>query len=224
MCDPDDIKPEPIPGLPEKLPEGERLLWQGSPDWKALALHVFHVRAVAIYFGALLVWKSTEAVLSGAGVGEAAASAGMVILFGAAALGLLGLFARLIARSTIYSITSARVVIRAGVALPKAINIPFSSIESAALTVRKGGDGDIPLALTGPGAVAYLHLWPHVRPWRLSRAQPMLRALPDAAAVAERLASALADRAGQPRQPIAAPAEAAAEPQRRPAAAALAHG
>lgn len=224
MCDPDSIKPEPIPGLPEELPEGERLLWQGSPDWKALALHVFHVRAVAIYFAVLLVWKSTEAVVSGAGAGEAVAAATLVALFGSAALGLLVLFARLIARSTIYSITSARVVIRAGVALPKAINIPFSKIGSAALALRKSGNGDIPLELTGPDRIAYLHLWPHARPWRLGRAQPMLRGLPDAAVVAERLAGALADRAGQPRQAVAQPTGAGPEPQRRPARAALAHG
>ena len=57
MCDPDSIKPEPIPGLPEELPEGERILWRGGPDWKSLAMHVFHVRAVAIYFALILAWK-----------------------------------------------------------------------------------------------------------------------------------------------------------------------
>ena len=31
----------------EQLPKGERVLWHGAPDWKALAMHVFHVRAVA---------------------------------------------------------------------------------------------------------------------------------------------------------------------------------
>jgi hypothetical protein len=29
--------------------------------------------------------------------------------------------------------------------------------------------------------IAYLHLWPHARPWQLKRPQPLLRALPDAA-------------------------------------------
>ena len=33
---------EPIPGLPEKLPEGERILWQGSPSARALVIHAFH--------------------------------------------------------------------------------------------------------------------------------------------------------------------------------------
>jgi hypothetical protein len=41
-------------GLPEKLPKGESILWQGSPDFKAVALRVFHMRALVIYFGILL--------------------------------------------------------------------------------------------------------------------------------------------------------------------------
>lgn len=204
MCDPDKMKPEPVPGLPENLPPGERVLWRGAPDWKALAMHVFHVRAVAIYFAALLAWKAGGALAGGAGAGEAASSAIMVALFAVAALGLLSLLAWLTARATIYTVTDERVVIRAGVALPKAINIPFAIIGSAALRTRPGGNGDIPLRLTGPDRASYLHLWPHARPWRLNRAEPMLRGLPDAADAAGILAGALAARAGQPGRRIAA--------------------
>jgi hypothetical protein len=226
MCDPDKIKPEPIPGLPEELPEGEKLLWRGGPDWRALAMHVFHVRAVAIYFAVLAAWKTAGAFSAGGGVADAALSAAMVALFAGAALGLLVLFAKLIANTTVYTVTSNRVVIRAGVALPKAINIPFAVIGSAALKVRKGGDGDIPLQITGPDRAAYLHLWPHARPWRLAKAEPMLRGVPDAASVAEILAGALAEKAGQPAPRIAAePVGAEAErPAAMPGRAALANG
>ena len=41
-------------------------------------------------------------------------------------------------------------------------------------------------------ALGYLLLWPHARPWRFSRPQPMLRALPGVAQVAETLAAAVA--------------------------------
>ena len=44
---------EAAPGLPEPLPRGERLIWQGSPDWVQLAIHAFHVRKLAIYFSAM---------------------------------------------------------------------------------------------------------------------------------------------------------------------------
>ena len=49
---------EAAPGLPEALPAGERLLWQGSPDWKSLAVHVFHVRTLAVYFGVMMVLQT----------------------------------------------------------------------------------------------------------------------------------------------------------------------
>ena len=39
------------------LEPGERILWQGVPDWRLLAIQVFHVRAIAIYFAVLLGWR-----------------------------------------------------------------------------------------------------------------------------------------------------------------------
>ena len=40
--------------------------------------------------------------------------------------------------------------------------------------------------------MAYSNLWPHVRPWHLSKPEPMLRDLPKAAQVARLLGDALA--------------------------------
>ncbi|MCR9129828.1 MAG: photosynthetic complex putative assembly protein PuhB [Alphaproteobacteria bacterium] len=221
MCDPDTIKEEPIPGLPDYLPEGEHILWRGSPDWRALAMHVFHVRAVAIYFILLLVWQVGTAVMNGAAPNVALAERLTLVPMAAFTIGLLGLLAWLFARSTIYTITNERVVIRAGVALPKAINIPFTIVETAGLNLRKSGNGDIALSLVKSERALYLPLWPHARPWKITRAEPMLRGLSEAADVAEILAGALAEKAGQPAtriviadaQPIAArsaPARAAA--------------
>lgn len=207
------MKPEPIPGLPDDLPEGERVLWRGAPDWKSLALHVFHVRAVAVYFAILIAWEASTGVSGGVAAGEAAVTGVLQALLGAAAIGLLSLLAWLIARSTVYTVTNERVVIRAGVALPKAVNIPFKVIGSASLKARASGNGDIPLQLTGPDRVAYLSLWPHVRPWRLNNAQPMLRGLPNAAEAAQVLAGALAEKAGQPAPRIAVPS--AEKPRRQ---------
>jgi len=188
---------EPVPGLPERLPPGEHILWQGAPDWRELAMHVFHVRAVAVYFAILIAWRAIAGMWDGAPLGAVAGSTLILFPVGAAALGLLALLARLMARSTIYTITNERVVIRAGVAIPKAINIPFSVIESAAMRRRPSGAGDVPLCLTDDNRAAYLHLWPHVRPWRFNRAEPMLRGLPEVEKVAQVLSGALAARAGQ---------------------------
>ncbi len=223
MCDPDSIKEEPIPGLPDDLPEGEDILWRGGPDWKALAMHVFHVRAVAIYFTIVMVWQITSAVTSGAAFNVALADALMLIPMAFGAIGLLCLLAWLIARSTIYTITTDRVVIRAGAALPKAINIPFSLVGSAALTLRKSGNGDIPLKLNGDHKAYYIPLWPHVRPWKLFRAEPMLRGLPDARGAAEVLAKALAAKSGQAPQPISVTQPEPVRPEAMPGRAAAAN-
>jgi hypothetical protein len=216
MCDPDSIKEEPIPGLPDDLPEGEDILWRGGPDWKALAMHVFHVRAVAIYFAIILIWQVTSAVMDGTAFNVALANSLMLIPMAFGAIGLLCLLAWLMARSTIYTITTERVVIRAGVALPKAINIPFALVESAALNLRKTGNGDIPLKLTSDHKAYYIPLWPHVRPWKLLNAQPMLRGLPDAQTSAEVLSRALANRSGQPATPITVETPAPVRPQAMP--------
>ena len=45
---------EAAPGLPSALPMGERVVWQGAPDWQRLAVHAFHVRKIALYFALML--------------------------------------------------------------------------------------------------------------------------------------------------------------------------
>ena len=66
---------------------------------------------------------------------------------------------------------------------------------------------------------AWLLLWPHVRPWRLRAAQPMLRGIPDAAAVAARLAELLG---GKPTPAALAVMPSAAQRPARQAASAAA--
>ncbi len=53
----DDFKFEPVPGLPEALPEGEHILWQGAPDARHLARDAWGLRWVAGYFVLLAVWR-----------------------------------------------------------------------------------------------------------------------------------------------------------------------
>lgn len=175
----------PIPGLPGPLPEGETLLWQGSPDWKRLALTALHLRLVALWFAALLAF----ALVSGDGL----SGLGPTLVAAVLSLGLLALLAWAMARSAIYSITSKRVVMRYGVALPKCINIPFGIVESAGLRRYRDGTGDLPLALRlkRGDRLGWAMLWPHARPWKLARPQPMLRAVPDAERVAAILGQAL---------------------------------
>jgi Bacterial PH domain len=182
---------EPIRGLPGELPKGETLIWQGAPDWWALAIRAFHIRSVTIYFGVLMAWRGGAAVMGGAdGIAALQAALGLAPVAVFAVLLLMGL-AALTARTTVYTITSRRIVLRFGIALPKAVNLPFSIIEGATLRSNGGDNGDIAVTLIRPNKVAYFLLWPHVRPWKLSRPQPSLRAIPNASYVALQLGHAL---------------------------------
>lgn len=186
---------EPHRGLPEPLPPGETILWQGAPHWKTLAVRALHIRTVALYFGALLVWRAGAAMAEGESPIDATLSALWITPIPVAGIALLAIFAWLIGRTTVYTITNRRIVMRFGVALPMSVNIPFGIIGSAALKTHTDGAGDIPLALTGDKKMPYVLLWPHARPLRWSRVEPMLRAVPEARHVAEVLKAALAEAA-----------------------------
>lgn len=203
---------DPNRGLPEPLPPGETVLWQGAPAWRSLAVRAFHIRTVALYFAALLAWRAGAAVADGASLAQALGSVLSAAPIAAAGLALLALFAWLVGRTTVYTITSRRVVIRFGIALPITLNLPFGMVGSAALKTYPDGSGDIPLALTGERTMPYVLLWPHARPWRLSRAEPMLRAVPRAGQVAEVLGKALAEAAPVAANPPLRHPETRAEP------------
>ena len=182
---------EPASDLLEPLPADEVLLWRGAPDWRVLALRAFHLRAVALYFTILVLWRAASLLAWGDGVGEVAHSVLWMLALAGVAIGVLAGLAWLAARTTVYWITSRRVVMRLGIALPVTFNIPFRVIEAAALATFGDGFGDIPLKLGGKDRVAFLVLWPHARPWRIARPEPMLRAIPDVARVAGVLAQAI---------------------------------
>ena len=182
---------EPVPGLPENLPEGERILWQGRPEWTSLARRAFHVGGVAAYFVALAGVLAGLEVSSGGTAREAMQAAAGVVPGAVFALALLAGLAALSTRSALYTITTRRVVMRFGIALPIILNIPFKQIKSADLRMYADGTGDIPLSVSSPKRQSLVVLWPHVRPWRTVSPEPMLRCIPEARHVAEMLAGAL---------------------------------
>lgn len=173
---------EPVRGLPEVLPQDEQILWQGSPDWKAMAAHALHLRIVAVYFASI--------ALLGLMRGDTATAIGVTVL-GLVVTAMLILFLWGVARTTVYTLTSKRVVLRIGVALNKCINLPLAEIESANLKPLGGDHGSIVLALKGLPRLGYIMLWPHARSLRIARPQPVLRAIPDADSVAALLFKAV---------------------------------
>ena len=181
---------EPVPGLPGLLPKGETILWQGSPNWRVLARTAFHTGAVAGYFAVLTAFATAAAVWQG--VRSMTDLAGVGLTIGGAVVGvaLLHLLAWAVARSTIYTLTDRRIVLRFGVALPKCINLPLGIIANVDLRQRAHGTGDLALKLNSEQRLGYAALWPHARAWHYSNPQPMMRAVPDIDRVATLMARA----------------------------------
>jgi len=177
--------------LPEALPQGEVVLWQGKPSCRSLAVRAFHVRKVGIYFGIILAWWTALGLYKQAPPTSISTGALTLVLLALSAIGISALLAWLYCKTTTYTITNRRIFMRYGVALPMMLNIPYRIVGSAAAQVHRDGTADIPLHLTGSGRVSYLHLWPHARPWHLKTPEPMLRSIPDGARVAALLAAAL---------------------------------
>lgn len=193
-------------GLPAPLPEGETILWQGRPAWRSLARRAMHLRGLSLYFGAVAVWLLVDGLATGADPLGALAGAAMLAGVGAAVIGFLTVYAWLVARGTFYTLTDRRLILSFGVALPMSMNVPYTLIESAALKTWPNGTGDIPVVVKSTRRLSYLLLWPHVRPWRLSQVEPMLRAVTDA----ERVARLLSERLRLVHGENAAPAPAIA--------------
>lgn len=166
---------EPVRGLPGVLPDDEHVLWQSGPDWKHLVKAALHIRLSAAYFAAIVIWALSRGDMN---------TAVAVSILGAVVVALFTLFAWGVGRTTVYTLTNKRLVLRIGVALNKCINLPLSEIESANLKMLAGGHGNIVLDLKGMPRLGYIMLWPHARSMRFVRPQPMLRAIPDASNVA----------------------------------------
>ncbi len=212
-------------GLPQPLPRDERLLWQGGPDGRVLAIEALHWRKLAIYFAILLAWRAENVISGGGTVLQAAVASAWLLPLAVFAIGMALIVATLIRRTTVYTLTDRRVVMRIGIVLTMTLNLPHRQIDAAALRPGKDGHGDIALTLVQGVRIGYVHLWPHARPWQVRWPQPMLRAVPQASRVAALLSDALqataigaARASGANVTPLAQPVPAAIRPIAEPAA------
>lgn len=195
---------EAAPGLPSALPKGERVVWQGAPDWKRLAIHAFHIRKISLYFALMLTVQVINLTAPDNGVGwKPLAEVDWKPLMVAASLYSLALAlllgtAWMSARSTLYTLTNKRVVMRIGIVLTLTFNLPFKRIAGASLKSQSAGTGDIALALHHEDRIGWFHLWPHQRAWHITRPQPTLRCVSDSQEVGQLLLSLWrAEHAGQ---------------------------
>lgn len=204
-----DFAFEPIPGLPEQLPAGEHILWQGRPATWALAREALNLSWVAGYFVLLAFWRVAASSVDQSWAG-ALPLAIPFLLLGAVACGIILLIAWVQARATLYTITNQRVAMRIGAALTLTVNLPFPRIAGADLSMGANGAGTIAMRTLSETRLSFLVLWPHVRPWQIKRTQPALRCIRDPETVAGILADAAETRVAQPviaRRPAAVAAE-----------------
>lgn len=194
-----DFDFEHSPGIPAPLPAGEQILWQGKPDAATLAREAFKIRWITGYMLVLAFWQAASGFADG-GAGLAMARLIPYLALALAAYGVVYLMAWMQARAAIYTITSARVILRVGAALPITYTLPFTCIETASLaTEGVKGTGTLALQTKGNMRLSYGVLWPHVRPWHFRQPQPALRAIPDAAQAARIFADAAQANLNEPR-------------------------
>ena len=187
---------EPQFGLPERLPQDEFIVWQGSPDVGVLAASAFHIKKLVIYFLLLIVacaWPALETQAGAMAVLQAIKWIAPLSLLGLASVWLM---AYMTSRATVYTLTNKRVVMRLGIVLTVTFNLPLKQIASSDVRLLESGFGDITLALQGSDRIAWVHLWPSVRPWRISKPEPTLRAISDVQEVAVKLRDAWTQATG----------------------------
>lgn len=206
---------ERIRGVAAPLPPGERVRWQGAPSARSLAVHVFHLRKLAVYFTLLAVWRAVLSLDEPAPLAFFAVGAlTLLAAFAVAASVAVGL-AVLSARTTTYAITDRRLVMRIGMVLPATLNVPLRQVEAAGLKRWRDGTGDLALTLGGDDRLAYFLLWPHARPWHFNPTLPALRCIAEPERVGAILREAVAgcvdrplvvtEREAAPRRPAGAP-------------------
>lgn len=182
---------EPVLGMPERLPNGERLLWQGSPNTWRLLLELFHFRKIVFYFVLIaqvrmyVLWREVGTLSFDYLLTPLAFLAGAAVL--------LGLLAYLYARTTVYSITSRRITLRYGVAFPIVLNIPFAELQQASVQKSSPHFGNLAFQISDRTRLSWAVLWPNVRPWCFSKPQPLLRGVENVDEVAALLQSAVGD-------------------------------
>ncbi len=192
---------EKVLGLPGYLPADEKLLWQAKPDLLSTARHVFHLDKVAIYFACLFAWGLSAGMAEGETLATVLTQSVWLVAGAFFTLGLLALLTWYTAKTTVYTLTSKRVVLRYGLALPMMVNIPFTSIAAADLKLFGDKTGDISLTVTGNKSLGYIFLWPHARRWHWFSPKPTLRSIPNAEELANVLSRSATPEIGRIAEP-----------------------
>jgi hypothetical protein len=179
-----------VRGVSELLPPGERVLWEGAPEPRALARHLFFVRPLAAYLAAMILWwalvNRAEALTGGFWI-----TLGVQLLLSGGIVVAARAFSRAIANGTTYAITDRRIVMKFGVIFPMTINVPLRYVQGASARQFADRTGQIAVQLDPKEKLAWIVLFPHVRAWRFNNPEPLLRGLHDPTKVGEILREAV---------------------------------
>lgn len=178
--------------MSKRLMPDERVLWESRPSWRAVARDVMYLGWLAMYVALLLVWHAADNRAAGLSLLATLQTGIPLAVLCLLVLGSCAGFAWAIARTTTYTVTSERCILHYGVALTGSLSIPLRKLASVSIAVHGDGTGDILLELKPGTKLGFIKLWPHVRPWRFGRPQPMLRGVVAVADVAARLSEAAA--------------------------------
>ena len=200
---------EPLPGLPGVPPVGEVILWQGRPSSALVARHLLKIRWIVGYFLVLAGWALLAGMNDGQPAGGILFSVAVLTALAGVLIGMIELFAWAVEKTTLYTITTERVVMRFGVAISMTLNLPYRQVDGVALARLGEKAGMIAIALLPEQRLSWLIQWPHVRGFRFSRPEPSLICLADADEVAKVLSAAIGQyrgaRAEQPRLVVTKP-------------------
>jgi len=186
-----DFDFEPVEGLPEVLPDGETVLWRGSPEKWRIGHRALHSGVVFGVFAILAVSSLFSSLTAEATAFQKGMQFLSILLAGGAYVGLAAMMGWLIAINTVYTITDKRLVIRHGITMPMAINVPFAKVANAQLKVGADGVGDVAVSLLDGNHVSLFAIWPHNRPWSWQGAAPAMKCIAEADKVARILHDAL---------------------------------
>lgn len=186
-----DFDDTAVPGLPGPLPAGEHMVWQGKPETGLVLRHVFKARWIAAYFAVMVGWLLVTGLYFGRAPVDIAMSVVVMAVAGAMVIGFFWVYSVAIHRTTIYTLTTRRIVMRTGVALPTCFNLPFTEVEAVDVLERADGSGNMALRFKPDIRLSWMVFWPHVRGLRLARPEPQLTGLKDVRAVADQFATQL---------------------------------
>ena len=183
-----EAAPDGALGLSENLPNGEQLVWQGQPERRALATRAMYLKYIAFYLVALIAARTGYLILDGESVATWSGMLVWQVLASAFVMLLIVGLAAVYSRTTRYSLTNERLIIKTGAAITIHINLPLQQIIGADLREYSDDTGDITLQVSQADKLYWLLMWPNVRSWWVRPLRPVLRGLKDAPTVAHLLA------------------------------------